>query len=639
MSDSPTAPSGFGNVTRFVCAGLAAFGHQISILGWQTRGMPSTWQGMTIYPVRNDALGADVLLTYLQKLRPDLLVTLADVWWLTYLANPLIANFMRMAGIPWALYYPIDGDLGEERLPPSWVRVLQAVQLPIAMSQYGRDVTRANGISPAYIPHGIDTRVFHPPEDKDAAKDRLGYAGRFVILSDARNQPRKMIPRTLEIFARFAQDKPDALLHLHCDPRDPAARAPEYYYDLEADIALLGLQDKVRLTAGMSMDRGGLSLEDLAAIYHAADVHLLSSWGEGFGLPTLQAAACGVVPMGSDYTATRELTLGHGEPLRVSRFLTDQFGIRRALVDIQHAVERMEMLYRDHNLLLQKAAAAARFAQPYDWQNIIPQWHDLLESQLPHLRRGLQAPQAGAQITFGAPQVRPATWGFAPAELANAVMAALPNFAGGFSDGGNNGVSVSLNVVSAQAGQLTGEVYRDAFASGNALSLPAALPSPDAQLVKTRPVGSIYLASSHDVALVQRLGEVFPAIKAWSSQTLDLGIGQASGKAVRTNAISSLDPSFPARMAATSLVLDLGGTDPRLPAQAARFKVPCIAPASSGSQAWLWPELCPDEGDFPAALAMARRIFTDQGAAEECCSLATQRLNRLPIPGVQGDDR
>jgi glycosyltransferase involved in cell wall biosynthesis len=266
MSDSPTSPSGFGNVTRFVCSGLADRGHHVHILGWQAHGEPTTWQNCTLYPVRLDRFGADVLLNYLYRLRPELLITLSDVWWLTYIANPGIATFMRTAGIPWVLYYPIDGDMGNGRLPPSWVNILRTVDLPVAMSRYGKEVSEANGVRPAYVPHGVDCTVFKPPSDKTAAKAALGYEGRFVILSDARNQPRKLLPRLLEIFRRFSAGKDDVLLHLHCDPDDPAAQSPEYQYNLMADASFLGLSDKIRITAGMSIAKG-VSLSELAAIY------------------------------------------------------------------------------------------------------------------------------------------------------------------------------------------------------------------------------------------------------------------------------------------------------------------------------------------------------------------------------------
>ena len=183
MSDSPDSPTGFGNVTRFVCSGLADLGHRVSILGWQTKGTPIVWNSCQLYPAGYSDVGADVLLFYLQRLRPDVLITLGNVWWLSWITHPLIAA----NGVPWWLYYPLDGDCGEGRLPESWVQVLRRVDLPVAMSRYGLEVTARNGVAPAYIPHGVDTGLFRPPAVKAEAKAAFGYRERFVIPSDARN--------------------------------------------------------------------------------------------------------------------------------------------------------------------------------------------------------------------------------------------------------------------------------------------------------------------------------------------------------------------------------------------------------------------------------------------------------------------
>src|SRR5579872_5146724 len=110
MSDSPTTPSGYGNITRSVCAGLADRGHQVSILGWQTQGQPIPWQNCMLYPSK---FNADEILNYLRQLQPDMLVVLADIWWLTHVNCSAIINFLYTAGIPWALYYSIDADMGE----------------------------------------------------------------------------------------------------------------------------------------------------------------------------------------------------------------------------------------------------------------------------------------------------------------------------------------------------------------------------------------------------------------------------------------------------------------------------------------------------------------------------------------------
>ena len=374
MSDSPTTPSGYGNVTRRVCAGMADRGHHVSILGWQTQDQPTLWQNCMLYP---SGFSADEMLKDLRQLQPDVLVTLADVRWLTYLNYPTIANFLHTTGIPWVLYYPLDSDMGENCLPLSWVHILKTVDLPIAMSYYGRDVAQANGVLSAYIPHGIDTKVFEPPANKDFTKQAFGYEGKFVILSDVRNQIGKMLPRTLEIFRRFAADKDDVILHLHCDPSNPFASHPKYSYDLRSDIAFLNLTDKVHLTKDMSVSTE-LSLEQQAKIYQAADVHLLASWGEGFSLSTLQAAATGVVPLAPDYTASQKLVGNHGETISIRCFLLDEFGLRRGLIDIEDAVSKLEKLYRDRELLACKAQKSREFALSYDWKRIVPQWEELL---------------------------------------------------------------------------------------------------------------------------------------------------------------------------------------------------------------------------------------------------------------------
>jgi glycosyltransferase involved in cell wall biosynthesis len=385
MSDSPTSPTGLGNVTRTVCSGLGELGHEVSILGWQKDGQPQRLQRYTIYPTRTRNAEPAVLFRLLRKLKPHVLITLADPWRMGYIAQARFADLMSSDGFVWAYYYPIDTDMGSGRLPPSTVHLLQAVDLPISMSAYGRRLAQSNGVESAYIPHGVNTDLFSPPDNKAAAKDALGYRNRFVVLSDARNQIRKLLPRTLEIFRRFAEDKKDAILHLHCDPYDFESRTKDYYYDLISDIRFLGLTDKVRFTRGFTINRG-TSWPRLAMLYQGADVHLLSSFGEGFGIPTLQAAAAGVVPMASAYTASHELVRGHGEPIRVEKYLRDGWGLRRALIDIDDAVEKLERLYQDRTYLESKSEASRRFAQSYNWKRIITQWHELLTREVPRLR-------------------------------------------------------------------------------------------------------------------------------------------------------------------------------------------------------------------------------------------------------------
>jgi glycosyltransferase involved in cell wall biosynthesis len=612
MSDSPNSPSGFANVTRSVCGGLSDLGHRVSILGWQTTGIPITWNGCQLYPIGYNRFGADVLLFYLQRLRPDVLIILADVWWMTYMAHPLIANFISTAGIPWWLYYPIGGDCGDGRLPESWVQVLQRVDLPIAMSCYGLDVSAKNRVKANYIPHGVDTGLFRPPANKAEAKAALGYQDQFVVLSDARNHRRKLLPRTLEIFRRFATGKADVLLHLHCDLNDPAAQSRVYHYNLQADIDFLATDGRVRITPGMSI-RSGIPIEDLARLYQAADVHLLASWGEGFGLPTLQAAAAGVVPVAVDYAANRELLLGHGEAVPARHFLPSHFGIRAALIDIDETVVRLEALYADRAALAQKSAAAVRFAAPYDWRNIIVQWDELLRRKV---SQPLPGTSEGAPIRVGVAQSKAGQLPIDPDPHAVSTI---------FTDAKNY-----IAALKYYERDLMVQFQKDVARHGDPLTIPPTPPSADPKLAPHRTSGRVFIGGPDDVPVVQRLARIFPGLNVWAATPVELG---PTGDVMPVAVWQPGTQEFHQQLATSVLAIDLGGHVPALASEAAELAVPCIGgPACSIEQAQLWPELSLRGADADAAAMLGRRMLTDHGEAGALCAAAQRQRLAVAAP-------
>jgi hypothetical protein len=462
---------------------------------------------------------------------------------------------------------------------------------------------------PAYIPTGVDTRLFDRPDNKAAAKRALGYDGRFVILSDARNQIRKMWPRTLEIFRRFAEGKDDVLLHLHCDPYDPAANTAEYCYDILSDIEFLGLSEKVRFTRNMSIRRG-ISLSKLGALYQAADVHLLASYGEGFGMPTLQAAAAGAVPMSAAYSANRELLKGHGEAIRVRYFARDRSNMRCALIDIDDAVRRLERLYHDRALLESKSKAARRFAEAYDWGCIVPQWHDLLEREVARLRAARSRHAAtSSRWSNRLPRRVDDSYRFTGMRAARQ---RLPNE-----------LRAKIKELESKGEYLSADIGRDLSNFGSPFTIPVTLPPVDPVLSQIRVTGRVYLASAADVPVFQRLSLIFPGLSAWSAAALDPIVEGRRDSRPKLVPVSSSE--FRAFLAASTLALDIAALESPLPRQTAELGVPLVGVNCYADQQWLWPDLTLETSDIRTASEKCRWMLTDQAGMVAACALARKR--------------
>lgn len=171
----------------------------------------------------------------------------------------------------------------------TWVAVRHAAAIVVPSDATRREVLahvggrrhaeRSRRFTTAY--HGVDGRTFHPTsrQEQDRVRTSLGLEGRRYVAFLGTLEPRKNVPALVRAFVAIESG----------DPVAPAlVLAGGKGWDPGVEPALAEAAGHVTV-----LRPGYLPLSDLAAYLGGAEVVAYPSLGEGFGLPVLEAMACG----------------------------------------------------------------------------------------------------------------------------------------------------------------------------------------------------------------------------------------------------------------------------------------------------------------------------------------------------------
>ena len=162
----------------------------------------------------------------------------------------------------------------------------------ITPSHWSAGAANRFGFAPGQVrvvPHGVDPATFRPmPERRAAARAKWGLKG-FVFLSVGAMTPNKGIDHLLRGFAAVAQKRGDARLVLK--GLDGLHNSRQL---VNERLAGLPAAQRQALIDRIYYIGDAFTMDEMADLYAAADVYVAPYRAEGFNLPVLEAAACGL---------------------------------------------------------------------------------------------------------------------------------------------------------------------------------------------------------------------------------------------------------------------------------------------------------------------------------------------------------
>jgi glycosyltransferase involved in cell wall biosynthesis len=204
-----------------------------------------------------------------------------------------------------------------------------------------RDLVQQYGLSPGKVDvvyNGVDTAYRPLPANKVAAfRSGEGLPQRFILFVGTL-EPRKNVVRLVEAYASLPKGRPPLML---------VGGKGWLYDEIYARVEALGLAGEVRFV-------GYVPAEVLPWWYNAADLFVYPSLYEGFGLPPLEAMACGTAVISSTASSLPEVV--------------GQAGLTIDPTDSEALATAMEQVLADREMQEDMETAGLVQAQKFSWE-------------------------------------------------------------------------------------------------------------------------------------------------------------------------------------------------------------------------------------------------------------------------------
>jgi glycosyltransferase involved in cell wall biosynthesis len=341
--------------------------------------------------------------------KPDIVFDVRDYWMSSYQQFSPLRPFYH-----WILMPTVDSEPQQEE----WIDTFLHADAIFTYSDFGRDtLLKQSNNKVKYIDTtspGVDLNTFNIDPNRTNIRASMNLdPSSFIIGSIMRNQKRKLIPelfsslkRLLEHFEKNNDPLGEkTFLYLHTSYPDAGWDIPQLLKEYKVGNRVLFTYSCKNCSyfspclfqhplsfcprcgqKSFSMPNvsAGVSSKTLSTIINSFDIYVQYAICEGFGMPQVEAASCGVPIVSVDYSAMSDVVRKvNGYPIRVNQYFKElETKALRVYPDNAHLVETLiKFAALPEFLKEQKRSETRKLTElHYNWDNIAKKWEKYFDN-------------------------------------------------------------------------------------------------------------------------------------------------------------------------------------------------------------------------------------------------------------------